>query len=134
MIFFEKVTKHIAFARDFRYTVTRIAPATCRFCALLPKQLTPRQGTKTYTPLGILSHRPKQLTPRQGTKTQIRDDLQQTNKKQFTPRQGTKTSRQSYSSTDPTRNDSRPARGRKKLLTHVGKEQKEIDTYETYFI
>ena len=45
--FFEKVTKRIAFARNFRYTVTRIAPATCGFCALLPKQLTPRQGTKT---------------------------------------------------------------------------------------
>lgn len=27
-----------------------------------------------------------------------------------------------------------PVRGRKKLLTHVDKEQKEIDTYETYFI
>ena len=27
-----------------------------------------------------------------------------------------------------------PARGRKKLLTHVDKEQKEVDTYETYFI
>lgn len=32
------------------------------------------------------------------------------------------------------RNNSRPVRGRKKLLTHVDKEQKEIDTYETYFI
>ena len=70
MIFFEKVTKRIAFAGNFRYTVTRIAPATCGFCALLPKQLTPRQGTKTIQG----THYPfprnvKQLTPRQGTKT-----------------------------------------------------------------
>ena len=47
MIFFGKVTKRIAFAGNFRYTVTRIAPAICGLCALLPKQLTPRQGTKT---------------------------------------------------------------------------------------
>ena len=72
MIFFEKVTKHIAFARDFRYTVTRIAPAICGFCALLPKQLTPRQGTKTIIKCAIFAIFMKQLTPRQGTKTHAR--------------------------------------------------------------
>ena len=94
MIFFEKITKCIAFARDFRYTVKRIAPATCRFCALLPKQPTPRQGTKTnsyrktrflcqettYTPSGDENSfmcfsstffSKKQPTPRQGTKTDV---------------------------------------------------------------
>ena len=53
MIFFEKVTKRIAFAENFRYTVTRIALAICGFCALLPKQLTPRQGTKTPSSFGM---------------------------------------------------------------------------------
>ena len=106
MIFFEKITKCIAFARDLRYTVTRIAPATCGFCALLPKQLTPRQGTKTssilifnfaswettYTPSGDENKTgfyptcyfyEKQLTPRQGTKTNTQT-LTMTKKKETT--------------------------------------------------
>ena len=91
MIFFEKVTKRIAFAGNFRYTVTRIAPATCRFCVLLPKQLTPRQGTKTILIYFTLSTSMKQLTPRQGTKTlQLLRFCHQVTK-QLTPRQGTKT-------------------------------------------
>ena len=56
------------------------------------------------------------------------------NTKQLTPRQGTKTSSKRCTRWIFRRNNLHPARGRKKLLTHVDKEQKEIDTYETYFI
>ena len=65
-------------------------------------------------PAGRLTRRSKQLAPRQGTKTRHSAGL----------------SLQSQA----LRNNLRPARGRKKLLTHVDKEQKEVDTYETYFI
>ena len=68
--FFEKVTKCIAFARDFRYTVTRIAPATCRFCAPFAETTYAPSGDENV--LGFV-YQPfttqKQLTPRQGTKT-----------------------------------------------------------------
>ncbi len=114
MVFFEKITKCIAFARDFRYTVKRIAPATCRFCALLPKQPTPRQGTKTwdsyslqcyidettYTPSGdencvvcdinCVTDR-NNLHPVRGRKPDKNREKRVEMKKQPTPRQGTKT-------------------------------------------
>ena len=69
----------------------------------------------------------KQPTPRQGTKTryemciryrQIRNNLR--------PARGRKQGVGILCVVD-TRNNSHPVRGRKKLLTHVDKEQKEID-------
>ena len=94
MIFFEKITKCIAFARDVRYTVTRIAPATCRFCALLPKQLTPRQGTKTpCIQSNCYCTQRNNLHPVRGRKLTRFNIFLYRIKKQLTPRQGTKTVR-----------------------------------------
>ena len=113
--FFGKVTKRIAFAGNFRYTVTRIAPAICEFCVLLPKQLTPRQGTKTLFFIFYLTiSTTKQLTPRQGTKTLICCNTSSRISKQLTPRQGTKTVQVQMQVPMSNRNNLRPVRGRKR--------------------
>ena len=92
--FFEKVTKCIAFARDFRYTVTRIAPATCRFCAPFAETTyAPSGDENTIDNANFIVQRVKQLTPRQGTKT-------------FSG---------SCTSPLPHRNNLRPVRGRKRV-------------------
>ena len=98
----------------------------------------------TYTPSGdengnqnfcTMSYSLKQLTPRQGTKTSIVSAIcQALFRNNLRPVRGRKLYCISEFFYAFARNNLRSARGRKKLLTHVDKEQKEIDTYETYFI
>ena len=109
----------------------------------LDRHVVIRLDETTYAPPGdenevcyidIVEKVLKQLTPRQGTKT-LTDAVATalTYETTYAPSGDENTyGCSSYSSY--IRNNLRPVRGRKKLLTHVDKEQKEVDTYETYFI